>query len=84
MGAELDRFDAVCLATALHRMAALGAPPERCAAAVERREFARLTSAVGARLPLLCPLPCSSVSCACTTNRSLCGKVAKVKCCTTQ
>jgi len=46
---SLERFDAVCLATALHRMAALEAAPERCALAVERPDFARLTAAIGAR-----------------------------------
>ena len=48
MRGDLERFDAVCLATTLHRMAALGAPPERCALAMERSEFARLTAAIGA------------------------------------
>lgn len=46
---SLERFDAVCLATALHRMAALEAAPERAALAVERPEFARLTASIGAR-----------------------------------
>ena len=46
---SLERFDAVCLATALHRMAALEAAPERAALTVERPEFARLTAAIGAR-----------------------------------
>lgn len=49
MRSSLERFDAVCLATTLHRMAALEAAPERCALAVERPDFARLTAAIGAR-----------------------------------
>ena len=52
VGAELERFDAVCLATALHRVAKLRAPPEQRAVAVQRREFARLTAAICARSPL--------------------------------
>ncbi|KAK9831449.1 hypothetical protein WJX81_006122 [Elliptochloris bilobata] len=49
VGAELERFDAVCLATALHRMAALGAAPEHCAAVTAAPEFARLTAAIDYR-----------------------------------
>lgn len=52
---ELDKFDAVCMATALHTLASMRASAQQYAALFERPEVLRLMHVIGERCQSLNP-----------------------------
>ena len=53
VGEALEDFDAVCCATALHKLASLGAPAPAVAAALATPQMTRLKHQIGASLKIL-------------------------------
>lgn len=50
---DIDKFDAVCMATALHTLASMRASTQQYSALFERQEVLRLMHVIGALFPLL-------------------------------
>lgn len=48
---DIDKFDAVCMATALHTLASMRASTQQYSALFERQEVLRLMHVIGALFP---------------------------------